>query len=175
MKYLKYFIGIIGLIILVFFLIGIVKPQVAYDCEIVVDKPLEEAWAVAQDEEKMLEWLEGFERVEHVSGTPGNVGSVTKVHFNNDGQEMTIKETITAIEPNKSVSMFFESDFMNMDYTLSISPIGSKSKLSSSTTAKGNGMLSKSIMAMIAGSIKAQEDTNLISLKKTIEQNTKIY
>jgi len=36
-------------------------------------------------------------------------------------------------------------------------------------------MVSKSMMALMGSSIKAQEDTNLTNLKKTIEQNTKNY
>ncbi|WP_422107887.1 SRPBCC family protein [Winogradskyella sp.] len=175
MKYLKYIFGILALLIIGFFLLGLIKSEVTYQCEVTVDKPLDEAWAVSQDEEKMADWLDGFQRIEQVSGTPGTVGAVSDVYFINEGQEMVIRETIKDIVPNKSIAMSFTSDFMNMDYKLAMEALGGKTKITSNTTAVGNGMVSKSIMALVGSSIKAQEDTNLASLKKTIENNTKNY
>lgn len=113
--------------------------------------------------------------MEHISGTPGTVGAVSNVYFDNDGQSMSIKETITDIVPNKSISMLYESDFMNMEYQLNLTSIDGKTKINSITTAKGNGIISKSIMALMGSSLKEQEDTNLSNLKKTIEENTKNY
>ncbi|WP_299557475.1 SRPBCC family protein [Seonamhaeicola sp.] len=175
MKYLKYIFAIIAILIIGFFLIGLIKPKVSYACEIMVEKPVVESWAVIQDEENLPEWLEGFQKIEPVSGSPGTVGAVSDVYFVADGQEMTIRETITAIVPNESISMRYESDFMNMDYKLVMTSINGKTKISSSTNAVGNGIFSKSIMALVGNSIKAQEETNLSNLKKTIEQNTKDY
>ena len=175
MKYLKYLLGIIAFLVIGFLLLGFIKPKLSYDCEILVEKPLAESWAVSQDEEKMPEWLTGFQKIEHVSGTPGTVGAVAEVYFNTDGQEAVIRETITEIVPDQSITMSFASDFMDMDYKLSMASIDGKTKINSSTTAVGNGMVSKSIMALIGNSIKAQEETNLSKLKKTIELNTKNY
>ncbi|WP_326993284.1 hypothetical protein [Chitinophaga sp. 212800010-3] len=53
--------------------------------------------------------------------------------------------------------------------------IGDKTKISSSTTVRGNGILAKSLMVFMSGSLKKQEETNLIKLKNTIEANTKKY
>lgn len=175
MKYLKYILGILAVLIIAFFLLGIISPEVSYDCEIIVDKPLGESWAVTQDEEKMPDWLEGFKSIEHVSGVPGTTGAVSDVYFITDGQEMTIRETITEIIPNESISMSFASDFMDMDYKLIMKFIDGKTKINSSTTAVGNGMFSRSVMALMGKSIKTQEETNLINLKKTIEKNSKNY
>ncbi len=175
MKILKYILGILAILIIGFFLLGVIKSEQSYDCEIMVDKPLAESWAVSQDASKMSEWLEGFQKFEHVSGTPNTVGAVSDVHFITDGQEMTIRETITEIVPDKSVSMTFTSDFMEMDYTLAMESVDGKTKISSSTKAIGNGAVSKSIMALMSSALKVQEETNLASLKKTIEENSKNY
>ena len=175
MKVLAYLVGLLAILFIGFLLIGVFKSEIAYDCEILVDKPLAESWNVAQDEAKMKDWLAGFQRVEHVSGTPGTVGAVSDVHFVTEGEEMVIRETITEIVPNKSISMLFESDFMNMDYKMEMNAVGDQTKITSNTTTVGNGMFAKSIMALVSSSIKAQENTNLASLKKTIESNTKNY
>ncbi len=175
MKYLKYILGSIGVLFIVFLALGLIKPEIAYDCEISIDKPLAESWAVTQDEKKLKEWLPGFQRIEHVSGTPGTAGAVSNVYFDNNGELMAIRETITEIVPNESISMTYENDFMEMDYTLMMTEVDGKTKINSSTTAAGNGMFAKSLMVLMGGSIKAQEETNLANLKKTIESNTKSY
>jgi len=175
MKYIKYTLLVLFILIIGFFLIGIIKSEITYDCEIIIDKPLGESWAVSQDEEKMKDWLDGFQKIEHVSGTPGAIGAVSDVYFLNDGEEMIIRETITDIVLNESISMVFETDFMDMDYTLSMSAIEGKTKITSNTTALGNNMISKSFVALFGSFFKTQEDTNLTNLKKTIENNTKSY
>ena len=175
MKYLKYILGLIAVLVIGFLLMGVIKPKLSYDCEIIVEKPAAESWAIVQDEEKMSEWLPGFQKIEHVSGTRGTVGAVSIVYFDNDGQKMSIRETITDIVPDESMSMNFEDDFMDMDYKISLTSINGKTKITSRTTAVGNSIISKSIMTLVGGSIKAQEEANLINLKKTIEQNTKNY
>ena len=175
MKLLKYTAIVIAVLIAGFFLLGIVKSEIAYDCEITANKPLAESWAVGQDKEKIKDWLEGFQKMEVISGTPGTVGAVTDIYFNTDGQEMTIRETITEIVPDESISMLFEMDFMNMNYTMTMKNVDGKTKISSSTAVFGNGMISKSFIALMGGSFSDQEDVSLNNLKRVIEDNTKDY
>ena len=175
MEYLYYALGIIGILFIIFLLIGFIKPSISYNCEIMVDKPIEESGYVAQDEERMSEWLEGFKKIEHVSGTPKTVGNVSNVYFTINGKEMVVKRTITAIKLFESVESLSETDFMNMEYSVKMTAIGEKTKISSSTTVKGNGMFSKSLMVFMGSSLKKQEETNLAKLKNTIEANTKKY
>ncbi|MEQ8573230.1 MAG: SRPBCC family protein [Fulvivirga sp.] len=175
MKYLKYALGIVAVLFITFLLFGLMKPKLYYECEIMVEKPVAESWAVTQDEEKMSEWLPGFLKIENVSGTPGTVGSVSNVYFDEEGQEIIIRETITEIVPEESISMSYASDFMDMDYRMTMTAINGKTKVSSSTTATGNGIISKSLLAIMGNSIIDQEETNLMMLKKTIENNNKNY
>ena len=175
MKYLKYAVISLGVLALIFLLVGMIKPEVSYECEITVEKPLSESWAVAQDEEKMVDWLPGFQKIEHISGTPGKVGAESYVFFDNQGEIMKIKEKITDIIPYESISMTYESDFMNMDYKMTMTSDNGNTKIMSNTVTKGNGIFSRSLMALMGGSIKDQEEMNLSNLKKTIENNTKEY
>ncbi len=175
MKYLKYILGLLVLLLIGFFAMGLIKPEISYECEIMVEKPTSEAWAVLEDESRMGEWMPGFQKIEHISGTKGSVGAVSNVYFLQDGKETVIKETITAIQPNESISMRFENEFMNMDYKMVLNSVEGKTKITTTTRAEGNGLMSKSIMAVAGGSIKAQEESNLANLKKTIEENTRNY
>lgn len=175
MKYLKFTLGILSLLVLGFLLIGIIKPELSYDFEILVEKPLAESWAVSQDEEKMSMWLDGFQNIEHISGTPNTVGAVSDVYFTSGGKQIVIRETITNIVPKETISMVFTSDFMEMGYKFSLSNLDGQTKINTSTTSVGNNLISKSMIALMANSMKEQEQKNLENLKKTIEENTKNY
>src|SRR5687767_12526679 len=94
MVYLYYTLGVISILIILFLLIGLIKPSISYTCEIMVDKPIQESGYVAQDEERMSEWLEGFKKIEHVSGTPKTVGNVSNVYFTFNGKEMVVKRQL---------------------------------------------------------------------------------
>jgi hypothetical protein len=175
MDYLIYSLVVIAILVIGFFALGLIKQKVTYECEIMVDKPIEESGYVAQDEERMSEWLEGFKKIEHVSGRPKTVGNVSNVYFTHNGKEMVVKRTITAIKLFESVESLNETDFMNMEYSVKMTAIGKRTKISSVTSVIGNGIFAKSLMVFMQGSLKKQEKTNLANLKKTIEANTKNY
>lgn len=175
MEYLYYALGIIAILIIFFILIGLIKPSTSYNCEIMIDKPVQESGYVAQDEERMSEWLDGFIKIEHVSGIPKTVGNVSNVHFTHKGKEMVVKRTITAIKLFESMKSLSETEFMNMEYNVNMTAIGEKTKITSSTTVKGNGIINKSLIVLMGSSLKKQEKTNLANLKNTIEANTKKY
>jgi carbon monoxide dehydrogenase subunit G len=175
MKYLKYAAIILSLLVVLFLLLGVIKPTIEYDCEITVDKPLQECWDVTQDPAKMTEWMSGFKRFEHVSGEPGQVGAVSNVIFESNGSEVVIKETIIQIIPNHSIEMSFENDMMQMEYVMRMKANGESTEIETYTLVEGNDMITKSFIALDPGAFRSQEDTNLDMLKKTIEENIKMY
>jgi hypothetical protein len=175
MKYLIYLLIIVVILTILFLLFGIVKPKITYKCEVVVNKPVWEASNIAQDESRMGEWLDGFIKIEHISGTPKTAGNISNVYFKMNGQDIKVKRTITAVKLFESMESFSETDFMNMEYSVKMIDQGEKTKISSITTVKGNGIFSRSLMAFMGNSLKKQEEKNLSNLKSTIEANTKQY
>ncbi len=175
MKIFIYILAIISVLFVSFLLVGLFSSDLTYDYEIVANKPLTETWSVLNDEDKLSEWLPGFQKIEHISGEAGTVGSVSNVYFIENGEQMIVKETITDIIPEESISMTYESEFMTMEYRMSIADLGEKTKIKTNTTVRGNGIMFSSIIAFIGNTIKEQEEENLSKLKKTIENNKKVY
>ncbi|MFZ1704307.1 MAG: SRPBCC family protein [Saprospiraceae bacterium] len=175
MKYLKYTLYFLIILIVIFFGMGIITPQVSYESEVTVDKSLEESWAVMSDESRVTEWLTDIKRMEHKSGIPNTVGAVSTIYVEDNGQEMMMEETITALEPNKRIAMTFTMDFMKMDYEMSLSQKEGKTLIKSNTTTVGNGMFAKSMLAFMPKAMKKQEDKNMHNLKKVIDENAKNY
>lgn len=176
MKYLKYLLGIITVIALLFIGKGMLTPSLSYSSEIMVNKSINEAWAVMNDESKISQWLKGIKEVEHVSGEKGTVGAVTKYTFDEEGQESTILETIHAIRPNEHIAMDFVMEgVMIMDYQVDFTEKDGKTHLKSSTVTKGVGMFMRSMVSFMKNSMQDQEDENMNNLKKLIEENTTNY
>ena len=176
MKYLKYILGLIVLLGLLFIASGFLTPTISYSSEFVVDKPMEEVWAVMNDESKTDQWLKGIKKMEHISGEKGTVGAVTKYTFDENGHESIIMETITAIRPNEHIAMDFDMEgAMLMDYKMDASIKDGKAHIKSMTVAKGTGWFMRSMLSFMTGSMQAQEDENMNNLKNLIEANTTDY
>ena len=175
MNYLKYIALILGLLIALFIGKGMLTPSVSYESEVIVNKPVEEAWAVMSDESTLPKWIKGFKRTEHVSGVENNVGAVSNVYVEDNGEEMVMKETITAIKQNEYLAMTFTMDFMDMDYEMRLKEKDGKTHILTKSNTRGNGVMAKSILSFMPSSMKAQEDENLHNLKKVIEENEKNY
>lgn len=170
MKIIKYILIAIGILALIFFGNGLITKSIDYECQIEVNKPAQECWAVMADESKLPEWLEGFKRIELVSGKTNTVGAVSNVFFEENGEEMVMQETITAIKENEHMAMTFTMDFMNMDYEMKFTENDSKTLITTLSSTQGNGLFANSILSFMGSDMEAQELKNLENLKKLIEK-----
>ncbi len=176
MKILRILLLLIVLLAIIFFGRGLLTPNVSYESQITVEKPIKEAWAVMNDESKITEWMSDITSMEHVSGEKGKVGQVTKYTFNQDGQESEIIETIKEIKPNEYIKMDFDLEgVMLMDYTVNFSEKDGKTQIKSSTINTGEGIFMKSMLSFMQGGMKTQEDENMGKLKKLINENQTNY
>lgn len=175
MKYLKYLLLIIIVLVLLFIGKGVFTSSVVYENEVIVNKPANESWAVMSDESNLPKWIKGFKKTELVSGTANTVGAVSKVYIEDSGQEMIMEETVTSITPNEHLAMTFTSDFMDMDYEIFFKEKDGKTIINSKSTTVGNGIIAKSMVSFMKSTMKEQEDENLKNLKKVIEENKKNY
>jgi len=175
MKYLKYLLVIVIVLLLAFFAKGLFTPSIYYESEVIVNKPAKEVWAVMSDESKLPEWIKGFKKIELISGTANSVGAISKIYVEDRGEEMIMEETVTNIKPNELLAMTFTMDFMDMDYEMSLEENDGKTLIKTKSKTAGNGMFAKSMVSFMKSSMKLQEDENLNNLKIIIEENTKNY
>jgi len=59
-----------------------------------INKPLEEVIEKFNDTEGAKQWMEGLQKIDRISGTPGEVGARTDFYFLHKKKEMKISETI---------------------------------------------------------------------------------
>jgi len=175
MKILKYLLGLILLLVLIFFGRGLLTPSISYSTEITVDKNAEEAWAVMSDDSILPEWIAGFKKMELVSGEKNTVGAVSNIYIEEGATKMVMQETIKEYDPLKRIAMEFTMDFMNIDYSMDYAEKDGKTTLKSSTVTKGNNLFARSMLSFMQGGMKKNEDLNMGNLKRIINENTKNY
>lgn len=170
MKYLKYILGAIIVLVLIFLGIGLMSGSVSYDSEVTIERSAAEVWSVMQDEATLPDWIEGFQRTELISGDKGKVGAVSKVYVSQGGQESVMQETIKELIPNRRMAMLFEMEgFMDMDYEMRLDDQGSRTVLTSTSVTRGDGVFAKAMVFLMQGGMKKQEDKNMAKLKSIIE------
>ena len=176
MKFLRIILGLLAVLVLIFLIRGLMTESVTYESEINVDKPVNEAFAVMNDESKINLWLESITNVKHISGTKGEIGAVTEYTFNEAGQESIIYETLKSTTPNKQVQLDFDAPgVMGMEYTVDFSEQDGKTSIKSTTVVTGQGFFMKCLLPWIGGSLASQEDINMSKLQKLINENTTNY
>lgn len=180
MKILKYILIAIAALVVIFFAIGYFNPAVQYGHEITVNKPIEEAWAVAYDESKYDQWLQGFKSIELLTGTQGEVGSTYKVVVNPgpDQPDFEMTETVVSKKEFDHVTLHFESDMMDFDQTMYYADNDGVVTVRSDSKVIGKSVSMRSmffLMEMLGGAFQKQEAKNIDALKKVIEENTTDY
>ncbi|NGP77744.1 SRPBCC family protein [Balneolaceae bacterium YR4-1] len=170
MKALKIIGGIILLLILAMFLIGLISPRAEYENSITINAPVEEVWQVFTDSEKIDQWLYGVTGIEKLEGEPLTSGSRFKLFFDVDGEQFEITEEVTDVEPNKRYAFSMQSEPLNSKVDISFTVIDSaKTQLTALTTAEGNGVLWKPIIRFSGSMMKQQSQISYENLKLLVE------
>jgi hypothetical protein len=74
-----------------------------------INKPLDEVIEKFKDPEGVKHWMEGLQRIEHISGTPGEVGAKSDFYFLHKNKEMKISETILEQKFPKQIKFAYQS------------------------------------------------------------------
>ena len=141
-----------------------------YRVSVDIDRPVEEAWEVLMDESRMGEWLEGYKSMELIEGEPLTVGSKHKMVFEENGQEMTFTETVTAIEPLKEFSFDFDHDMMSSSIQMTLESVGSAStRITNRTKFTARGFFVDLFMLFMTPRMKSRQRRSFARLKALIE------
>jgi uncharacterized membrane protein len=137
---------------------------------VVINKPIKEVWSFFQNPDNLPLWLGGFQKYEHVSGTPGAVGSVTKHYFLERGKELILEEKILEIISEKKFSSSLDSSMMTNIVTNYFNDLANgKTEYSLSSDVQFKGFLWKQIGPLMKGEFKKRQENDLQKLKQVLE------
>jgi uncharacterized membrane protein len=121
MKAIKIILGIVTVLVIIFFSTGLLVKETTYQVKVDIHKPLQEVFLAFNDQQKMMEWMPEVKAIEPVNVNPGVVGSEYKMTVENNGQTIVMLEKVMAFVPNKKVTLFFDAGDMlkTDDYSFS--------------------------------------------------------
>lgn len=65
-----------------------------YSAEIVINKPIDRVIELFDNPDNLFKWMEGLQRFEHLSGTPGEPGAKSKLVYKMGKRDIEMIETV---------------------------------------------------------------------------------
>lgn len=112
MKAIKIILGIITVLVIIFFSTGLIVKETTYQVRVEINKPISEVFTAFNDQNSMKNWLPEVKSVEPINIKPGIVGSEYKMTVDNNGQIVVMREKVMAYVSNKKVTLFFDAEDM---------------------------------------------------------------
>jgi len=170
MKALKILGGILLVVILAFFLIGVVKPTTSYQNTVTINRPAEVVWQVFTDVEKMDRWLAGMQSIETLEGEPMAEGSRYRLIFDMEGEEIAITEEVTEVREPELFAFTLESQPLTSQVEITFTALDSSTtRVDAHTLSEGNGMFWKPIITLSASVMQQQSQISYEQLKTLVE------
>jgi carbon monoxide dehydrogenase subunit G len=79
-----------------------------YSTELIIDLPRDKVVELFNNEENLFKWLKGLESFDHISGTKGEEGAVSKMVVKSGKREMEMKETIMKVNLPEGINFLYE-------------------------------------------------------------------
>ena len=82
-----------------------------FKLELVIEKSRVEVWKIFDSTENLKQWQPSLKKFEHVSGTPGQLGAISKLTYEENEREFTLTERITHRQEPARFDGAYENEF----------------------------------------------------------------
>lgn len=168
MKFLRYFIIVLLLLMGLFFLIGIFNKELNYTEETTVNRPINTVWEKFNDPDITMEYIPEIEKMTLIKEMPGMVGSKSKIKMGGS-RPMDIMETVLAYEEGKYISLQFDAGGMKKVDSYTFTPINNKTKITSTHNIKGDGIMTRAMYFLLKGVLAKTDKDHQARFKKIVE------
>lgn len=168
MKFLRYFILILLLLIGVFILMGLLNKEISYKTETIIERPLGLVWEKFNDSEITMEYIPEIEKITPIKELPGIVGSTTEYKMGGS-RPMKIIETVKAYEEGRLVTLVFDAAGMIKEDSYEFTDIGGKTKMVSTHNIKTEGVMMRAMYFLMKGLFKSTDKEHQTKFKNIVE------
>jgi len=170
MKAIKIILGIVTVLMVVFFSTGLLVKETTYQVSIEINKPISEVFTVFNDQEQMKIWLPEVKSIEPINVNPGIVGSEYKMTVENNGQIVVMTEKVMAYVPNKKVTLFFDADDMLKTDDYNFSEVNGGTLIVKDVVCKSDSYIMSCMFPYFKGTFSAIDQKYLNDFKAYIEK-----
>jgi len=141
-----------------------------YSVEIEINKSIEKIIPLFDSVEHLDKWMEGLKSFEHLSGTPGQVGSKSKLVFQMGRRQISMIETITVKNLPHEFSGTYQADgVFNIVKNKFVKISDNKTKYISEQEFQFKGIFMKLMGFLFPGMFKKQSMKYLTNFKNFVE------
>ena len=135
-----------------------------------IDKSLDEVIAKFKEPEGVKHWMEGLQKIEHISGTPGEKGAKSDFTFLHKNKEMKISETILEENLPHQIKFGYTSSMGYNEVEMLFEKISDNAvKQTNNTYFELKGFM-KLLGPLMKGLFKKQTMKYMVAFKAYVEQ-----
>ncbi|TMM31900.1 SRPBCC family protein [Polaribacter aestuariivivens] len=170
MKAIKIILGIITVLVLAFFVTGLVVKETKYTATVSVNKPVEEVFDAFIKIDSVKNWIPEVQSVTTINKNPGITGSIYDVVVLTQGQEIKMTEKIMAYVPNEKVTLFFDAENMLKKDDYIFTDENNTTTITLSASCKSDSYIMACLFPYFKSTFQEQDQSYLNNFKKYIEE-----
>ena len=170
MKLIKIVITILLFCVLVFFLLGLIVPEIPIETKVTIDRPTAVAYRVFMDEEKTKDWVTGFKEKRTIKETVDGINSEYELIFHENGEDVFFQEEVMEIVKNEKLKIKLDHEVMTVKSTIDFVEHTEGTEIVSTSVFKGKNWFWRSVMPLMKGEFEMREKQNYENLKKLVEK-----
>lgn len=144
------------------------------ETKIIINRPVKEVWDFFQNPDNLGLWLTGFQKIEHISGEMGAVGSKAKHYFLERGEKLVMDGEVMEVIPGKKFVGTLDSSMMINHVANYFNDLGNgQTEYSLSSDTQFKGFLWKHLGPLLKGEFKKRQEKDLQTLKQVLENGNK--
>jgi len=170
MKAIKIILGFITFLVLAFFATGFFVPEITYTTAVQIKQPLDVVFTDFQNTEMLKKWVPEIKSITPLNEVPGKVGSTYQIVVVNEGQTLTMSETVLAYEENKQLTLSMEGGGMLKTNAYTFSYANGLTTLTQQSTCSSNSHIMSCVFPYFKGVLQGKDQAYLDAFKKLLEK-----
>ena len=134
-----------------------------------VRRPIEVGVAALLDPENFVFWTTHLERFEVVSGVPGEVGAVGRLHYVENGRRYVMEDQLVVAEPGRRYVSRVSGDVIEAMVETRLSAVEGGTRVTIRWSGRGKVFPLRLILPFLRGKMTRQAQGELETLRKLIE------
>jgi len=141
-----------------------------YSCDITIDLPRPRVIELFDNPDNLPKWMEGLQSFEHVEGTPGEPGAISRLNFKMGKREFFMTETMISRNLPDEMTGRYDMDGTINHVTVRFEDLGNgKTKYTSISEFELKGFMMKIMGFLMPGMFKKQTMKYLVAFKNWAE------
>lgn len=143
--------------------------MISYQVKIAINQSTEKIFAAISDYQSTHKWITGLQKIEPLSGTPGESGFKSKYTFEENGRTVIFHEEVLQVKPNESMQYRMESDSIVLNSEIYFKNISGRTEILMLNQAKGKTFFMKLMLPLFKGMMRKRHEQDFAKFKALVE------